>query len=264
MSETDPKGALVRLEKLRDRINDSEVDPSSKKQLLTLVDRSVDSLQQYIELNKSDIELTERNREIVQGLQLDSQRKLEIQNKLASLVEEFNQLLDEQRYAEAERIAKQAKELDPEAEVVQNLLWQSRFVRRMQEQMAINETEGTGVLRRDDRGRWNLRRSDERSTSRTSSATAKDWRQITRRTPLAARTTTSTPDQGGNGNPEGHEQQGRREIQRTTALGSHGYVERVVGSADRARSGRDGGRRCDQRHAGDHSAEPADLAAGVP
>ncbi len=153
MSESDPKGALVRLDKLRERINGSEVDPSSKKQLLTLVDRSVDSLQQYIELNKSDIELTEHNREIVQGLQLDSQRKQEIQNKLASLVDEFNQLLDDQRYAEAERIAKQAKELAPDAEVVQNLLWQSRFVRRMQETNVHRREKGGRVLRGDDLGR---------------------------------------------------------------------------------------------------------------
>ncbi len=144
MSENDPRGALARLQKLRDRIGDSEVDPSSKKQLLTLVDRSVNSLQQYIELNKSDIELNEQNREVVQGVALDAQRKMEIQNKLASLVEEFNTLLDEQRFAEAETIAKQAKELAPEAEVVQNLLWQSRFVRRMQEQMAIKDQKERG------------------------------------------------------------------------------------------------------------------------
>lgn len=139
MSAEDPKGALSRLENLRARVSDSEVDPASKKQLLTLVDRSIESLQQYIELNKADIELNERNQDVIQGVALDAQREMEIQNELASLVEEFNELLDEQRYAEAELIAKKAKELAPEAEVVQNLLWQSRFVRRIQEQMAIKD-----------------------------------------------------------------------------------------------------------------------------
>lgn len=144
MSESDPKAALERLESLRDRISDSEVDPGSKKQLLTLVDRSVESLRQYMELNRADIALTERNREVQQGVQLGAQRELEVQNELARLVEEFNKLLDEQRYAEAERIAKQAKELAPDAEVVQNLLWQSRFVRRMAEQMAIKDDKEQG------------------------------------------------------------------------------------------------------------------------
>ncbi len=130
--------------RLRDRVNDSEVDPSSKKQLLTLVDRNVESLEQYIETNKSEIDLNERNRDVVAGVKLDAQREQEIQNKLASLVEEFNQLVDEQRYAEAERIAKQAHELDPNADVVQSLMWQSRFIRRMQEQMSIDDKKEQG------------------------------------------------------------------------------------------------------------------------
>ncbi|MFO7901313.1 MAG: hypothetical protein R6U98_01525, partial [Pirellulaceae bacterium] len=139
MSGTDPKGALERLQKLRKRVSESEVDPASRKQLLTMVDRSIEGLQQYMDLNKAEIELNERNQAVEEGIALDAQREMEIQNELAKLVEEFNELLDEQRYAEAELIAKQAKELAPEAEVVQNLLWQSRFVRRIQEQMAIKE-----------------------------------------------------------------------------------------------------------------------------
>ena len=68
MSATDPKAALERLQRIRDRVNESEVDPGSKKQLLTLVDRSVESLEQYIETNRADIELAERNREVTQGV----------------------------------------------------------------------------------------------------------------------------------------------------------------------------------------------------
>ncbi len=115
-SITDPKGALDRLIGLRDRVNESEVDPGSKKQLLTLVDRNIDSLQQYIETNRTEIELAAHNQEVLDGVALDSQRKVEIRNKIAELVEQFNTLVDEQRYAEAEMIAKQARELDPESD----------------------------------------------------------------------------------------------------------------------------------------------------
>lgn len=144
MSSTDPKAALQRLMQLRDRVNGSDVDPTSKKQLLTVVDRQVQSLEQYIDTNRAEIELAERNRDVVQGVQLDAQREQEVQNKLASLVEEFNQLLDDQRYAEAELIAKQAIELAPDAEITQSLIWQARFVRRMQEQMALRDQAEQG------------------------------------------------------------------------------------------------------------------------
>ena len=37
-----------------------------------------------------------------------------MQEKLALKIDEFNQLMDEQRYEEAQVVAKQADELDPE------------------------------------------------------------------------------------------------------------------------------------------------------
>ncbi len=144
ISKDDPKGALARLEQLRVRVSESEVDPGSKKQLLTLVDRNIDSLQQYIETNRSAIDLAEQNAEVLQSVSLDSQRRQEVREKIAQLVEEFNQLLDEKRYPEAEMIAKKARELDPESAVVQSLMWKSRFVRRVQEQVAIDERKEQG------------------------------------------------------------------------------------------------------------------------
>ena len=36
--------------------------------------------------------------------------------------------MDEQRYAEAEVVAKRAREIDPENPVVKQLIWQSQFV----------------------------------------------------------------------------------------------------------------------------------------
>ena len=63
---------------------------------------------------------------------------------LARLVEEFNKLLAETRYAEAEVIAKQAREIAPDHEVVQNLVWKSTFVKRIQEQMQISEQKEHG------------------------------------------------------------------------------------------------------------------------
>ena len=212
LSATDPKGALDRLQRIRDRVNESEVDPSSKKQLLTLVDRSVESLEQYIEMNKADIELTERNREVVAGVKLDAQREQEVQNKLASLVEDFNKLVDEQRYAEAERLAKQAHELAPDAEVVQNLLWQSRFIRRMQEQMSIDEKKEQGFYDALTAVSESSEPFDDREPLKfgDGQGVARSLAEPRR----ATRTTASTSEQGGTGNPEVAEQQGGREVQR--------------------------------------------------
>ncbi|MCO6455221.1 MAG: general secretion pathway protein GspD [Pirellulaceae bacterium] len=144
VANNDPRGALARLNRTRERVAEAELDPASRKQLLTMVDRTIGSLEQYIQRNLGQIELDERNAQIKEGISLDRQRTLEMQNKLAELVERFNQLLDEQRYPEAEVLAKQARELDPDNPVVQNLTWKSRFVRRFAEQQSIREESEQG------------------------------------------------------------------------------------------------------------------------
>ncbi len=138
---------MQRLQQLRSRVSDAEVDAAAKKSLLTVVDREIDALQQYIERNRAEIELAERNREVMQSVALDSERRRQVQMELAKLVEQFNELVDEQRFAEAQIVARQARELDPENPVVQNLLWKSTFIIRMEEQMQIREAKEEGFYR---------------------------------------------------------------------------------------------------------------------
>ncbi len=59
-------------------------------------------------------------------------------------MEEFNTLLDEQRYPEAEVVAKQAYELAPDEEVTASLMWKSRFIRRFHEQSVIKDQKEQG------------------------------------------------------------------------------------------------------------------------
>jgi len=57
--------------------------------------------------------------------------------KLAGLVASFNALIEEKKYAEAEAVAKRALKLNLNTPVVQLMLKQARFARRIGEQSAI-------------------------------------------------------------------------------------------------------------------------------
>ena len=81
----------------------------------------------------------------MEDIERERQEKLDRQNKLAELVETFNNLVDEQRYAEAEVLAKQARELDPESEVVRSMLLTSKFAWRVEEQESIKAAKEAGV-----------------------------------------------------------------------------------------------------------------------
>ena len=53
------------------------------------------------------------------------------------MVEKFNKLMDEQRFPEAEIIARQARDLDPQNVVVVNMFEKSRLAMSIAEQTAI-------------------------------------------------------------------------------------------------------------------------------
>lgn len=144
MRETDPRGSLLRLQRLREQVEQETVDPTLRRQMLNLVDRSIRETEGYIQQNLADIELREKNRTASEDIDRRKQNKFDKQNKLAELVEQFNNLIDEQRFAEAEVIAKQAHELEPEAEVVRSMLLTSKFAWRVQEQNRIKDDKEAG------------------------------------------------------------------------------------------------------------------------
>lgn len=144
MRETDPRGSLLRLQRLREQVEQETLDPTLRRQLLNLVDRSIRETEGYIQQNLADIELRESNRTASEDIERRQQNKYDKQNKLAELVEQFNNLIDDQRFAEAEVIAKQAHELEPEAEVVRSMLLTSKFAWRVQEQNRIKDDKEAG------------------------------------------------------------------------------------------------------------------------
>jgi general secretion pathway protein D len=144
MRQTDPRGSLTRLQRLREQVEQETVDPTLRRQLLNLVDRSIRETEGYIQQNLADIELRERNRSASEEIERGQQNKFDKQNQLAELVEQFNNLIEDQRYAEAEVIAKQAHELEPEAEVVRSMLLTSKFAWRVQEQNQIRDDKEAG------------------------------------------------------------------------------------------------------------------------
>jgi general secretion pathway protein D len=115
------------------------LDQANKGRLLAIIDRSITSLEQYLAENLSDIELDEKNqstRTRVKQAQIDVQAN---RDEISILVDDFNSLLDERRYAEAEVIAKKAKAIAPDDAVVQNMIWKSKFIRRHADQQAFGD-----------------------------------------------------------------------------------------------------------------------------
>ncbi len=142
-----PLQSLQMLEQARAEIDRSNIDPNSKQELLRRADGAIASMRAYIDENRPRIELDERNKAVMDARERERQTKIEVEQSLANMVDEFNKLMDQQRYAEAEVVAKRAAELAPDEPVVLQLKWQSRFVRNFSSQMDIQDAKEQAFIR---------------------------------------------------------------------------------------------------------------------
>jgi general secretion pathway protein D len=110
------------------------------------LERSIGEAQQFIKQNAAQIELNEQNQAVEGAAQKKQEKRIEMDERLAALVEEFNRLVDEQRYAEAEVVAKKAREIDPENLVVVNLMRMSKVLARTAAQRDIYERKEDGFI----------------------------------------------------------------------------------------------------------------------
>jgi len=146
LAESDPKRALEILQQARAGLEKAGLDEKTRGQFTRSVDRRIDEVQRYIESNRPRIELSERNAAVLDEIDRERATKVEVQNKLAKMVDDFNKLMDEERWAEAEVMAKRADELYPEEPVVQQILQQSKFVRRFNNNLNLEDAKERGVF----------------------------------------------------------------------------------------------------------------------
>ena len=146
IGQDDPIAALDKLKDLRDQLNQSDLTRNQQQTLAARIDVSIGRLEQFIEENKATIDFEQKNRAIKNEIELERQHKLDAQQKLAQLVEEFNDLLDEERFSEAELIARQARQIDPDNPITETLLWNAKFIKHYNRSIRINEESQEGFL----------------------------------------------------------------------------------------------------------------------
>ena len=134
-----PREAWNRLKELRERVADADVPAAARMQLLSRIDKSLESTEDYIERNRVRIEQDEQNAAVVAQIDRERLHRVEIDNKLVAMVDEYNTLMDQERFAEAIVIAKKAKELDPKNAVTKQMVSLSRIAERLSFETSIQE-----------------------------------------------------------------------------------------------------------------------------
>ncbi|MCH2114380.1 MAG: general secretion pathway protein GspD [Pirellulales bacterium] len=141
----DPQAALEILTSTSKLIEESSLEPGMKAQLDRRVGLSISETQEYISNNQAALELSATNQSILDDIDREREVRLQVQQRLAELVQEYSTLRDEQRYAQAEVVAKRAYEMAPDDLVAQTIWANAKFLRRTMLNKEIDELTEGGV-----------------------------------------------------------------------------------------------------------------------
>lgn len=141
-----PYESMDRLKSLRTRVSQSEVDGAYRKQMLAMVDRVINNVESWMETNRSSIELEQRNKQIEDRNLLDESTRTKEDAQIQTLVDQYNELMDDQRFAEAEVIARKVEEIKPNSEISAMMRGRSVIERRVAEQKEIQAMKEEAVV----------------------------------------------------------------------------------------------------------------------
>ena len=130
LRETDPKQSLTILQEAGELVTKSELDESTKTQLLRRLSLSSAETERYIKDHGAELELDEANKNALADVEREREVKAQVQTKMAEMIDQFNQLRDEHRYAEMEVVAKRLYDMAPDDPVAQQVWQNSKFIRR--------------------------------------------------------------------------------------------------------------------------------------
>jgi len=176
MAQKSPADALAALDAIAARVARERLPDEARTQLDRRIERTRREIEEQTGKRRAEIALDRKNATIEAQIDRERAKRVEVDERLAMLVEEYNVLVDERRFAEAEAIAKKAAQLAPDNAIVRQLLSQSRMVRRLSTQQTIDGTKQAAFL------------DDAEDTSRLSSPfvgpitfpETKDWTDLTK------------------------------------------------------------------------------------
>lgn len=130
LRDESPEEALQLLDQAIASLEQNELSPQQVSPLLAALKHSRNAVDASMAQRKPLLDLKQHNAETRDRINTEMETRIRVEQEIAELVDKFNQLMDERRYAEANTVAKQAKELDPENAVVIQMEIESRFAYR--------------------------------------------------------------------------------------------------------------------------------------
>ncbi len=137
LAQKSPGDALALLDATAANVESQPIPVDKKEQLLRRIERARRDIEESSGKRRAELALERRSAEVEGQIDRERAKRVEVDQRIAMLVEEYNTLIDQRRFAEAEAVAKKAGQLAPDNAVVRQLLAQSRTIRRIETQRTI-------------------------------------------------------------------------------------------------------------------------------
>lgn len=177
LREKDPAKAIEILDQAMANVESAPLEKPVTASLATTLRKTRAEIESFQKQMEPNLAQSKRNDEVKQSIKRTSDTKVRIEREFANLVKEFNELMDQKRYAEAEVIAKQAQVLAPDNPVSETLILKSVLARRIDSNDKLKDSK--------ERGFWAALDSVEHSAipfdDRLAIEFGKDWDEITKR-----------------------------------------------------------------------------------
>ncbi len=176
LSQRSPADALALLDATAKDVEGQGLPATTREHLLRRIERTRREIEETTGKRRAELALEAQNSRIEAQIDRDRSRKVEVDQRIAMLVEEYNTLVEQQRFPEAEAIAKKAGELAPDNAVVRQLVAQSRLIRRLDAQQSLATSKQAGFLEVVE----DAERSSTPFAGPIEFPATKDWRDLTR------------------------------------------------------------------------------------
>ena len=154
LKEQNPQGALEIIDRTIATVEASDLGEHMVSPMIRRLQKSRTSIASLQSQRAPIEELKARNSEVRDEIERERQLALRIDQEIADLVEEYNRLFKQKRYADCEVIARQIKELDAENPVGETLFWKARFGRRVSRNEELRLTKEEAVWGALDEVEW--------------------------------------------------------------------------------------------------------------
>ncbi|MFO1041329.1 MAG: hypothetical protein U0941_06050 [Planctomycetaceae bacterium] len=131
MRAKDPEAALALIDQTMAKVEGAELAEEAAASLMRQLTRTRSSLQGEIVRQQPNLDLKKRNEETKSILEKDLNNRIRIEQEFAKMVDEFNDLMNQKRFAEAEVVAKKAIALNPKDPVAVTMFHKSRIGRHV-------------------------------------------------------------------------------------------------------------------------------------